>query len=389
MLPTTPRHRLSDDLSKTPNSSPPGPFFSDVIDLFSEATILSDAPDGLLENPPTFSTPLRPSIEQDNIQEDYNEEEWQDVDNSIDNLTTDFASESLSANTIAARLERILRVIRVERWTMQDFLTAFVQETDTTGRNIMLSVRGYRSPRGRRNIFADALNSQPLHGVIRESGVIHESSTSAVPTFIKELANLRATKEPYFRRFQQTDDAKLQDLDFSNAFNLIEEKAPCWHATLVTLLNNQRSHRKSFVPPKDQTKSHEKMGRRIFMITSMICLSQARNQSNFFATIIDIYLIGSGVKRRVIETLSGLGICHSYSKTNKVLHDVADAARVGTATIQLLDQISRLSQWSLTSCRIKSRSSPSTLKPSLSTITSTSRTPNAMSMLATKPQCKR
>ena len=65
MLPTTPRHRLSDDLKFEP-----APFFSDVTDLFSEATILSDAPDGLLENPPTFST-LRPSIEQDNIQEDY------------------------------------------------------------------------------------------------------------------------------------------------------------------------------------------------------------------------------------------------------------------------------------------------------------------------------
>ena len=80
------------------------------------------------------------------------------------------------------------------------------------------------------------------------------------------------------------------------------------------------------------------------MITSMICLLQARNQSNFFTKIIDIYPIGSGVKRRVIETLSGLGICHSYCKANKVLHDVADAARVGTATVQLLDQISRLNQ---------------------------------------------
>jgi hypothetical protein len=338
MLPTTPRRRLPDDLSKTPNSSPPAPFFSDVTDIFSEATILSDAPDGLLENPPAFSTPLRPSIEQDNIQEDYNDEEWQDIDNNIDSPTTDFASESLTANTIAARLERILRAIRAERWTMRDFLAAFVQETDTTGRKIMLSVRGYRSPRGRRNTIADALNSQPLQGVI------HESSTSAVPTFIKELANLRAAEEPYFRRFQQTDDAKLQDLNFSNAFNLIEEKAPCWHATMVTLLSNQRSHRKSFVPPKDQKKSHEKIARRIFMITSMICLSQARSQSNFFATIIDIYLIGSGVKRRVIETLSGLGICHSYWKANEVLHDVADVARVGTTTIQLLGQISRLNQ---------------------------------------------
>jgi hypothetical protein len=73
MLPTTPRRRLPDGLTKLLDSSPPA--------------FLSDAPDGLLENPPIFSTPLRPSIEQDNIQEDYSEEEWEDIDNDIDNLT--------------------------------------------------------------------------------------------------------------------------------------------------------------------------------------------------------------------------------------------------------------------------------------------------------------
>jgi hypothetical protein len=62
------------DMAKTPNSSPPTAF-SDITDLFSEATILSDAPDGLLENHPAFSTPIRPPIEQDIIQEDYNEGE--------------------------------------------------------------------------------------------------------------------------------------------------------------------------------------------------------------------------------------------------------------------------------------------------------------------------
>jgi len=38
--------------------------------------------------------------------------------------------------------------------------------------------------------------------------------------------------------------------------------------------------------------------------------------------------MGSGVKRRVIETLSNFGICHSYGKANKVLHTVSNAARV-------------------------------------------------------------
>ncbi|KAN0083085.1 hypothetical protein V8E54_002173 [Elaphomyces granulatus] len=189
MLPTTPRRRLPDDMAKTPNSSPPTAF-SDITDLFSEATILSDAPDGLLENHPAFSTPIRPPIEQDIIQEDYNEGEWQDIDNNIDNPTTDFSSESLSANAISVKLERILRAIRAERWTMRNFLEAFVQETDTAGRKIKLKVRGYRSHRGRRNTITDALNTQPFQGII------HDSSILAVPAYMKELANLRATEEP-------------------------------------------------------------------------------------------------------------------------------------------------------------------------------------------------
>jgi hypothetical protein len=42
---------------------------------------------------PRISTPLRPSIEQDNTQEDYNNEwEWQDIDNDSNSLTADFSS---------------------------------------------------------------------------------------------------------------------------------------------------------------------------------------------------------------------------------------------------------------------------------------------------------
>lgn len=44
--------------------------------------------------------------------------------------------------------------------------------------------------------------------------------------------------------------------------------------------------------------------------------------------MLDIYLAGSGVKRRVVETLSGLGICHSYHTANRLLKKVASNAEV-------------------------------------------------------------
>ena len=63
----------------------------------------------------------------------------------------------------------------------------FLQETDTTGRKIMLSVMDIDHRGGGEIQF----KSQPFQGVI------HESSTSTVQTFIKELANLGACYPGY------------------------------------------------------------------------------------------------------------------------------------------------------------------------------------------------
>ncbi|XTI93248.1 hypothetical protein V2W45_1250821, partial [Cenococcum geophilum] len=49
-----------------------------------------------------------------------------------------------------------------------------------------------------------------------------------------------------------------------------------------------------------------------FAITSIVCYSRAKKRSSFLSLILDIYLIGSSIKRRVIETLLGLGIYYSY-----------------------------------------------------------------------------
>jgi hypothetical protein len=40
-------------------------------------------------------------------------------------------------------------------------------------------------------------------------------------------------------------------------------------------------------------------------------------------------MVSSGVKRRVIEVLSGLGICDSYTQLNKLYDRIADKGEVG------------------------------------------------------------
>ncbi|XTI94321.1 hypothetical protein V2W45_1252426, partial [Cenococcum geophilum] len=54
------------------------------------------------------------------------------------------------------------------------------------------------------------------------------------------------------------------------------------------------------------------LSRRLFTITSIVYYSWAKKQSSFLSLILNIYLIGSSIKRRVLKTLLGLGIYYSY-----------------------------------------------------------------------------
>ncbi|XTI87265.1 hypothetical protein V2W45_1203088, partial [Cenococcum geophilum] len=60
-----------------------------------------------------------------------------------------------------------------------------------------------------------------------------------------------------------------------------------------------------------------------YAITSIIYSSRAKKWSNFFTSLVDIYLIGSGVKRRVFKTLSGFRLCYSYYSANRIINSIA------------------------------------------------------------------
>ncbi len=127
-------------------------------------------------------------------------------------------------------------------------------------------------------------------------------------------------KQPYFNQFDHNID--LDTLDFSRAFSIIEKTAPTWHTMLLRLICNQRAHRSSYIGNTES--SMIILSKRLFAITSMICHSRAKQQSNVLSSILALYLIGSGVKRRVIEVLSGLGICYGYHQANRLIRDIAE-----------------------------------------------------------------
>jgi hypothetical protein len=227
---------------------------SESTDPFSE---LSAPPPNLLEDQQLLKSVL-PSIDKDDIPAD-DDNEWEDE--GLDDMDEDDNDQAVAPNfssiehsryharTYERKLGRILEALRKERWGLRDLLTSCVRDTDTYGQEIRLELRGHTTGKARRRWVAQALNAPELQGLL----------LNPVDVFCEELKALRTSSAPYFRKFDLTDDDKLRELDFSEAFALIRQVAPQWHKTQLALLSNERSHRASWVQPKDPKKSTDRV----------------------------------------------------------------------------------------------------------------------------------
>ncbi|XTI90496.1 hypothetical protein V2W45_1242439, partial [Cenococcum geophilum] len=68
--------------------------------------------------------------------------------------------------------------------------------------------------------------------------------------------------------------------------------------------------------------------RRAYTIISIIYSSRAKKRLNFFTSLIDIYLIGFKVKRRVFKTLFSFRLYYSYYLANYIINSIAKEAEV-------------------------------------------------------------
>jgi len=264
-----------------------------------------------------FSTPVPSSAQRPSALEAtlYDEQHCvDDEDNSVGDAEDDVrrAGRKRSANNIAKGVESVIRAMQAAGWTLEEFLEVYVTEKDTRGNIIVCNIRNHRSPSERQSRLLRAISS-PAFTQLR-------GTPMDVSELKEELKALRSTR--FFGKFDHT--TKVEDLDLDIVDSSVRETAPRWHAALNELLYNQRSAWDSYSSqPND-----EDIAGKIFMITSMVCFSQAKQQSNFLPSMLGIYLLGSGVKRRTFSTLAGLGICHSYFTANGLLSKLADAAKV-------------------------------------------------------------
>lgn len=237
------------------------------------------------------------------------EEDWDDDDIDLGNSSLNqgiLACAEVEGNTYRTRqkLQVMVNTLRHVGLSFRQFVYAWIREPSA------LKHRRYATRSQRQQAFYKTLAGMP-------------STITRLylkPVLTAELDTLIG--KPYFGRFDHT--AQIDDIDFDAAFQTLQSTAPTWYYILTDLMSNKRASRTSY-GARPQTKDIQKC---LFMITSSVCHSRAKKRSNYLASVLDAYLIGSGVKRRVVETLSGFGLCHCYKQGNNLMKAIADREKV-------------------------------------------------------------
>jgi hypothetical protein len=234
------------------------------------------------------------------------------------------------------KLEAVLQALRQVRWTIHDFLVTFIREEDCEGNPIILDRKIMKTAQHRQDYLRNTLNTPKIGSLILQ------------PASIIRVEFQRLQQTQYFQRFEVTAD--IGSINFQKAFQSIQDTAPTWHGIMNELLQNQRANWSSY-NMRGQEGIPESVQRVGFMITSMLCFSRAKKQCNLFPSILDIYLLRSEVKRRVIETLAGLGICHRYHTASTILSDLAQHSKVRLVLITDLSTLLNIIRFTLPSVR--------------------------------------
>lgn len=208
------------------------------------------------------------------------------------------------------KLNRMAQTLKSVRWTFTDFILAWAGFEEES-QDIRVQHKSYGKVAARRTALSEAMN------LLATRGICHESLIAVCANELSQLVEL-----PLFARFNYTMD--VERLNYAEAVQSIRSVAPTWYSFIRSVMANTRSSRPSYG-------GEDKRGaidRRIYTVTSMVCFSRARQGSNVLASCLDLYLLGSGVHRRVIETLAGLGVCHSYHHANNLMNKLQTHAEV-------------------------------------------------------------
>jgi hypothetical protein len=238
------------------------------------------------------------------------------IDNSNENAEQVTEEEELEvvqgirslSDRLQERMAAVTRELRNQRMGVGTFLRAWVDQDD--------SQRTRRIGMLRKHAFQDPILSEIFRPEEGNSSETFENDA------IRELNGL--IDRPFFNRFKEEN--RPEDIQYAGAYTELERSAPIWCGFLTRALQHSRAHQASYYRRKDLAPIQQKA----YFITSIICKARAANTSNYLSKTLGLYMISSGVKRRVINVLSGLGICDSYKSLNELYDRIADKGEVSS-----------------------------------------------------------
>ena len=201
-------------------------------------------------------------------------------------------------------MELTLAFWKENRISFDDFLTAWVLE------------QGSYSLSRRISRVRKVLQKPDIADAIGLPLVLSPSSDTVFHSEFEALIG-----RPFFNHVDVVEMSdKLDEIDFSHARQEISLHAPGWAELLSGLLQNSQNSRAGQDSYPQAKTTHDGP---FYIITALICRSRARMRADFFAKAIGLYLLGNNVKRRVVEVISGFGVCDSYKVINREFNKIA------------------------------------------------------------------
>jgi hypothetical protein len=224
--------------------------------------------------------------------------------------------------TPRAKVDDIVDYIRVKHaWSVSDFVRGFataepeeVYGHSTTNRTKKLATM----------VFGGKDKNQETKGIIQLEEHLSGPAISSglLPLLRKEMAALQEAEEGFFGKWDVADQTDMDDINFANVIARMEQTAPL----LCGLL-------KGLMEPIDQREpkgTRVSISQRTVFIASILAFSRAPRLSNKFPRKLGLYLHGMGVKRRVLQVISGLGACEKYSTILHYADKLAEQSKAGT-----------------------------------------------------------
>jgi hypothetical protein len=212
----------------------------------------------------------------------------------VEELETVEGSQNVTG--LQEKLAAIMKELRVRRIGVGTFIRAWIEQHDSQRTRRVHILRTFASKDPVSDGTFETLVTRELDGLV---------------------------DQPFFNRFKE--EGRAEDIRYAGAHEELERSAPIWHGFLMRVLRHSRAHRPSYAQRKDLTPLQLKA----YLITSVICRARATKNSNYLSKTLGLYMLSSGVKRRVIEVLNGLGIYDSYTQLNKLYDQIADRGEVG------------------------------------------------------------